>query len=103
MKLITANCFLLAVLFHVAENQIQYDRHVTMKPDVFKLSWYYTANKTIFYFRIEAKTTGWVALGLTTGDGKNMMNLDIALGGVMANGNAYLKVTTPNYWGTVIS
>lgn len=90
MKSFVVASFLLAVLLHVAESA-EYNRHVTLKPGVFNVSWYYNATNTRFYFRIQANTTGWAALGLTYGDGKDMKNLDIALGGVKS-GIPYLNV-----------
>lgn len=48
---------------------------------MFKLEWKYKNGKMIFNMR--CKTMGWCAVDCTTtGDGKNMVNYDIAIGGV---------------------
>lgn len=48
-----------------------------------------TANKEIF-FTVEAKTTGWIGFGISSGQGK-MEGADIVIGWVK-DGNAYFKV-----------
>ena len=54
------------------------------------LTWIYSNNK--LFFTLRCKTIGWCAVAFTTGDGKNMKDYDIALGGVASNGN-YLDVS----------
>ena len=52
-----------------------------------------TANKEI-YFTVEAKTTGWIGFGISSGQGK-MKGADIVIGWVK-DGKPYFKVgTTP--------
>jgi len=51
---------------------------------MFKLHWTYNNGKLIF--KMTCKTTGWCAVGFTaTGDGRNMQNYDMAVGGVASN------------------
>ena len=58
---------------------------------MFKLQWTYNNGKLTF--NMTCKTTGWCAVGFTTtGDGRNMVNYDIAVGGVTSN-TGYLDVS----------
>jgi len=58
---------------------------------MFKLHWTYNNGKLIF--KMTCKTTGWCAVGFTaTGDGRNMQNYDMAVGGVASN-KPYLDVS----------
>ena len=52
-------------------------------------------------FTMKCKTIGWCAVAFTTGDGRNMKNYDIALGGV-ASGNNYLDVSWVD-WASVLN
>lgn len=55
----------------------------------FKLRW--TLNNDKLFFNITCKTTGWCAVGFTTTeDGRNMVNYDMAVGGVASNNTLYL-------------
>ena len=57
----------------------------------FKLQWTYNNSKLVF--KMTCKTTGWCAVGFTTtGDGKNMVNYDIAVAG-FASGAGYIGVS----------
>ena len=58
---------------------------------MFKLQWTYNNGKLIF--NMTCKTTGWCAMGFTTSsDGRNMVDYDIAVGGVASN-TPYLDVS----------
>ena len=58
---------------------------------MFKLHWTYNNGK--FVFNMTCKATGWCAVGFTTSaDGQNMVNYDIAVGGVASNAG-YLNVS----------
>ena len=58
----------------------------------FKLQWTYNNDKLTF--NMTCKTTGWCAVGFTTSaDGRNMVNYDIAVGGVTSNMTTYLDVS----------
>ena len=65
---------------------------VLSSPDgFFKLQWTYNNSKLIF--KMTCETTGWCAVGFTTtGDGKNMVNYDIAVAGY-ASGAGYIDVS----------
>jgi len=57
----------------------------------FKLQWTYNNSKLIF--KMTCKTTGWCAVGFTTtGEGKNMVDYDIAVAGY-ASGAGYIDVS----------
>ena len=58
----------------------------------FKVQWTYGNGKLIF--NMTCKTTGWCAVGFTTtSDGRNMVNYDMAVGGVTSNMTTYLDVS----------
>lgn len=85
---------ILAVLFLTTESR-EYEYHLTLKPNVFDVYW--SVNTTnlhkTFYIKFVAKTTGWAALGWTKKpEGRNMLQYDIALGGVRNGNESYLKV-----------
>lgn len=59
----------------------------------FKLRW--TLNNDKLFFNITCKTKGWCAVGFTTTeDGRNMVNYDMAVGGVASNNTLYLDVSS---------
>ena len=59
----------------------------------FKLQWAYNGDDKLI-FNVSCKTTGWCAVGFTPiGDGRNMKDYDIAVGGFTAN-KTYLWVST---------
>jgi len=58
----------------------------------FELKWTYK-NGTLM-FNMTCKTTGWCAVAFTTNPGgREMVNYDIALGGVTSGGAEYLDVS----------
>ena len=65
---------------------------VLSSPDCFfKLRWTYDNSKLIF--KMTCKTTGWCAVGFTTtGEGKNMVDYDIAVAGY-GSGAGYIDVS----------
>jgi len=65
---------------------------VLSSPDgFFKLQWTYNNSKLIF--KMTCKTTGWCAVGFTTtGEGRNMVDYDIAVAGY-ASGAGYIDVS----------
>jgi len=65
---------------------------VLSSPDgFFKLQWTYNNSKLIF--KMTCKTTGWCAVGFTTtGDGRSMVNYDIAVAGY-GSGAGYIDVS----------
>ena len=55
------------------------------------LYWSVDWNARSISFAVEAQTTGWVGLGISTGRGQ-MIGADIVIGGVTDNGNQYFSV-----------
>ncbi|XP_020902429.1 uncharacterized protein LOC110240950 [Exaiptasia diaphana] len=73
---------------------MQYEHHLVLKSGVFDVYW--TVNTSMIpntvYFKYVAKTTGWAALGWSkTASGGQMIQYDIALGGVRNTNESYLK------------
>ena len=63
----------------------------------FMLHWTYSNNKLVF--NMTCKATGWCAVGFTENPGgRDMINYDIAAGGVSAN-TSYLEVSLYNVTG----
>ncbi|KXJ14463.1 uncharacterized protein LOC110238839 [Exaiptasia diaphana] len=89
---------ILAVLVLHAECR-SYDRHLVLKDGIFNLYYSYNATNKMFYFKVVAKTTGWVALAMTHEKGaEGMKNYDIILGGVKGvNTN---ETYIGDYWST---
>ena len=64
----------------------------------FMLHWAYSNNKLVF--NMTCKATGWCAVGFTENlGGRDMVNYDIAAGGVSANNTSYLEVGLYNVTG----
>ena len=58
----------------------------------FELKWTYKNN--MLHFKMKCKGLGWCGVGFSTeGDGANMVNYDIAAGGVADNMTGYLYVS----------
>ena len=55
------------------------------------LYWNVSAEEKDIYFTVEAKTTGWIGFGISSGQGK-MKGADIVIGWVK-DGKAYFKVS----------
>ena len=56
-----------------------------------KLYWNVNTEEKEIYFTVEAKTTGWIGFGISSGQGK-MEGADIVIGWVK-DGKAYFKVS----------
>ena len=56
-----------------------------------KLYWNVSTEEKEIYFAVEAKTTGWIGFGISSGQGK-MEGADIVIGWVK-DGKAYFKVS----------
>ena len=84
--------FVLAFLpYAVLQVDASYQASVESANGNFKLQWKYNNDK--FIFHMTCKTSGWCAVGFTTtADGRNMVNYDMAVGGVASN-TPYLAVS----------
>ena len=58
-----------------------------------KLYWNVSVAEKQILFTVEAKTTGWIGFGISSGQGK-MKGADIVIGWVK-DGKAYFKVSIP--------
>lgn len=86
-------CLVIATVVVSAEC-ISYSHHMKLKEDVFDVHWFVNTTDDRFYFKVVANTTGWVGLAFTTTEGaEEMINYDIALGGVRNGNETYLKVS----------
>ena len=66
-----------------------------------KVYWTYNMSMDIVWFKLVAKTTGYVALGLAKTGSSGMKDYDIAVGGVKA-GQSYLMVSQPFYMAPLV-
>eukprot|EP00455_Lapot_gusevi_P017065 TRINITY_DN189_c0_g1_i17.p1 TRINITY_DN189_c0_g1~~TRINITY_DN189_c0_g1_i17.p1 ORF type:complete len:543 (-),score=171.13 TRINITY_DN189_c0_g1_i17:145-1773(-) len=66
-----------------------YDKMVTVKTS-YRLHWRADVANNIIYLAIDSSTFGWVGLGIAEPSGGSMPGADITMGGVLANGTAYL-------------
>ena len=57
----------------------------------YNMSWMYNATTDKLYFVVQVKAVGWVGFGLASNAPTNMVDYDVAVGGVY-NGTSYLKV-----------
>ncbi|PFX26942.1 DBH-like monooxygenase protein 1-like [Stylophora pistillata] len=57
----------------------------------YAMYWKYNAGEDMFYFKVMAKATGWVAFGVST-QGGGMNGYDVMIGGVN-NGTGYIGVS----------
>ena len=88
----------LAVLAY-AVHEVHSQMHTGMMPyanvtagDNFELKWTYENN--MLYFKMKCKGLGWCGVGFSrVGNGSDMVQYDIAVGGVAANMTAYLYVS----------
>ena len=67
----------------------------------YNMSWMFNSSMDTLHFMVEVRTTGWIGLGVATQAPNNMMNYDVAVGGVL-NGGGYLQVKCPLKFMTVI-
>ena len=82
--------FFVLALLPFAVRQVDAYASIVSGDGNFMLHWAYSNNKLMF--NMTCKTTGWCGVGFTTtSDGKNMVNYDMAVGGV--NNTTYLDVS----------
>ena len=58
----------------------------------FNVSYNFNASSDTLEFFVEVRATGWVGFGFAENAPNNMMNYDVAVGGVFPNGSGYLRV-----------
>ncbi|XP_067033523.1 uncharacterized protein [Acropora muricata] len=57
----------------------------------FNVSYNFNASSDTLEFFVEVRATGWVGFGFAENAPNNMMNYDVAVGGVFPNGSGYLR------------
>ena len=58
----------------------------------FNVSYNFNESSDTLEFLVEVNATGWVGFGFAENAPDNMMNYDVAVGGVFPNESGYLKV-----------
>ena len=69
---------------------MRYPNFLVLSSDTYELYWKYTAESTRLDIAVRARTTGWVGFGVS--ERGNMVNADIAVGWVTAQGAVKLTV-----------
>ena len=82
----------LIVLAVPAIGQNMFSNMIVLNNGNYNISWNFNSSSDTVDFLVEAKTTGWVGFGLAVIAPNNMLNYDVAVGGVLSNGTGYLKV-----------
>ena len=52
----------------------------------------YNLNTDTIHFKVQVTTTGWIGFGFTAKNTTDMEDIDIVIGGVMADGSSFLEV-----------
>ena len=95
--MIVSVCLLLlhsAVLQASADHALEHSFFAALDEDQnVKLYWNVSTENKEINFTVEAKTTGWIGFGISSGQGK-MKGADIVIGWVK-DGKAYFKVSGP--------
>lgn len=58
----------------------------------YNVSYNFNESADTLEFLVEVRATGWVGFGFAVRAPTNMLNYDVAVGGVLNNGSGYLKV-----------
>lgn len=58
----------------------------------YNVSWNFNASSDTLEFLVEVRATGWIGFGVAENAPNNMMDYDVAIGGVLSNGTGYLQV-----------
>ena len=82
------------LLFFVVPStgQNTFSNKIVLNNGIFNVSWNFNASLDTFEFLLEVRTTGWIGFGFALNAPTNMMNYDVAVGGVLDNGTTYLQV-----------
>ncbi|XP_068696487.1 uncharacterized protein [Montipora foliosa] len=64
---------------------------VSLDSGNFNASWTFNETSDTFEFLVDVRATGWVGFGFSLNPPPGMMNYDVAVGGVLSNGSAYLQ------------
>ena len=86
--------FCLFALFSVAIANVSYvfSNQLSFLGSSFNVSYNFNESSDTLEFLVEVNATGWVGFGFAEKAPNNMMDYDVAVGGVFPNGSVYLKV-----------
>ncbi|KAM7427759.1 DBH-like monooxygenase protein 1 [Porites harrisoni] len=81
------------LLFFVVPSmgQNSFSNKTVLNNGIFNVSWNFNASLDTFEFLLEVRTTGWIGFGFALNAPTNMMDYDVAVGGVLSNGTTYLQ------------
>jgi len=65
---------------------------LTLDGGNYNVSWNFNATSDMLEFLVEVRTVGWVGFGVAEEPARNMINYDVAIGGVLSNGTTYFQV-----------
>ncbi|CAH3036902.1 unnamed protein product, partial [Porites lobata] len=82
---------LLLVFVVPSMGQNSFSNKIILNNGIFNVSWNFNASLDTFEFLLEVRTTGWIGFGFALNAPTNMMNYDVAVGGVLSNGTTYLQ------------
>ncbi|CAH3193533.1 unnamed protein product [Porites evermanni] len=71
--------------------QNSFSNKIVLNNGIFNVSWNFNASLDTFEFLLEVRTTGWIGFGFALNAPTNMMDYDVAVGGVLSNGTTYLQ------------
>lgn len=83
---------LLLVFVVPSMGQNSFSNKIVLNNGIFNVSWNFNASLDTFEFLLEVRTTGWIGFGFALNAPTNMMDYDVAVGGVLSNGTTYLQV-----------
>ena len=83
---------LLLVFVVPSMGQNSFSNKIVLNNGIFNVSWNFNASLDAFEFLLEVRTTGWIGFGFALNAPTNMMDYDVAVGGVLSNGTTYLQV-----------
>lgn len=72
--------------------QNSFSNMISLDNNNYNVSWTFDASSETFQFLVEVRATGWVGFGFALNAPNNMVNYDVAVGGVLSNGTGYLQV-----------
>ena len=72
--------------------QNSFSNMISLDNNNYNVSWTFNASSETFQFLVEVRATGWVGFGFALKAPNNMVNYDVAVGGVLNNGTGYLQV-----------
>ena len=86
--------FFLLTLFVVStRSSDMFSNMLTLEGGNYNVSWNFNATSDTLEFLVEVRTVGWVGFGVAEAPARNMVDYDVAIGGVMNDGTSYFQVS----------